>query len=43
MKNTVEGFKNEINLKIFESRLAEINSTCFLVWKVGANLALRVS
>lgn len=43
MKNTVEGFKNEIDLKIFESRLAEINPTCFLVWKVGVNLALRVS
>lgn len=43
MKNTVEGFKNEIDLKIFENRLAEINPTCFLIWKVRVNLALRVS
>ncbi|MGL4672781.1 hypothetical protein [Cetobacterium sp.] len=43
MKNIVEGFKNEIDLKIFENRLAEINPTCFLIWKVGVNLALRVS
>lgn len=42
-KNVVEGFKNEKDLKIFENRLEEINKTCYLVWKVGVNLALRVS
>lgn len=43
MKNNIEGFKNEIDLKTFENRLAEINLTCFLGWKVGVNLAFRVS
>lgn len=43
MEKIVEGFKNEIELKIFENRLAEINPTCYLIWKVGVNLALRVS
>lgn len=43
MEKVVEGFKNERDLKIFENRLAEINPTCYLVWKVGVNLALRVS
>lgn len=43
MSNLVEGFKNERDLKVFEDRLQEINSTCYLVWKIGVNLALRVS
>lgn len=43
MSKLVEGFKNERDLKVFENRLAEINPTCYLIWKVGVNLALRVS
>ncbi|MBC2856940.1 tyrosine-type recombinase/integrase [Cetobacterium sp. 2A] len=43
MSNLIEGFKNEFILQIFENRLYEINRTCFFIWKVGVNLALRVS
>ena len=39
----IEGFSNENDLKIFEDRLKEKNEVFFLIWKVGVNLALRVS
>lgn len=43
MERVVEGFKEEKDLKVFENRLSEINPTCYLIWKVGVNLSLRVS
>ena len=39
----IEGFNDERDLKIFEDRLKEKNEIFFLIWKVGVNLALRVS
>lgn len=39
----VEGFDNKQDLEIFENRLKEKNEVFYLIWKVGVNLALRVS
>lgn len=39
----VEGFDNKEDLEIFENRLKEKNEVFYLIWKVGVNLALRVS
>ena len=39
----VEGFSSKQDLEIFENRLKEKNEVFYLVWKVGVNLALRVS
>ncbi len=39
----IEGFHDEQDLKIFENRLKEKHELFYLIWKVGVNLALRVS
>lgn len=39
----VEGFSNKQDLGVFENRLKEKNEIFYLIWKVGVNLALRVS
>lgn len=39
----VEGFSNKQDLEVFENRLKEKNEIFYLIWKVGVNLALRVS
>ncbi|MGL6115012.1 tyrosine-type recombinase/integrase [Cetobacterium sp. SF1] len=42
-KKIVEGFKDQQKLEIFEKGLFNYNPMIFYVWKVGVNLALRVS
>ena len=39
----IEGFNNEQDLKLFENRLKEKYEVFYLIWKVGVNLALRIS
>ncbi|MCJ8341547.1 MAG: tyrosine-type recombinase/integrase [Cetobacterium sp.] len=42
-KKIVEGFKNINDMEIFERGLFTYNPMIFYLWKVGVNLALRVS
>lgn len=43
LKKRVEGFYEEQQREYFEMRLKEYNEMIFYLWKVGLNLALRVS
>lgn len=43
MGKIIEGFYNEEHREYFELRLKEYNEMIFYVWKIGLNLALRVS